>query len=110
MKYQRTQISLDPGHHQQLVDEAADRGISLAELLRQIVSEHVAEQAAPYEAKSWNAITGIAETEGEMDVARHFDDYMAEAMDRLYRKKMSLLEPEPPKPRKSSTKRKSPRK
>lgn len=53
---QRTQIYLDPEEHRRLKTEAAERGISLAEYLRQIVAQRAAragEQAtygdSPYE-------------------------------------------------------------
>lgn len=53
---QRTQIYLDPEEHRRLKTEAAERGISLAGYLRQIVAQRAAraaQQAAngdsPYE-------------------------------------------------------------
>lgn len=61
MKYQRTQIALDPEEHRRLVKEAAERGISLAEHLRQIVATRTAGQAAPYDARSWDALFDIAD-------------------------------------------------
>lgn len=90
MTYQRTQVYLDPEEHRKLVAEAASRGISLAALLREIVASHVGERAAPYEAKGFESIIGIIRSDKPTDVARFGDEYMAEAMDELYRKKMGL--------------------
>lgn len=64
MRYQRTQVYLDPEQHAALIAEAAARGISLAELMRRIVDAHVSEQAPRYDAKTWDALIGVA---GESD-------------------------------------------
>ena len=106
MKYQRTQISIAPEHHRKLSEEASARGISLAELLRQIVGAHVAERVAPYGTKSWGAIIGIAETDQPTDVTHRWDDYMAQAMDRLYEKKMGRPPKDPPRRPRRPPKRK----
>jgi len=75
VRYQRTQIYLDPDEHRRLTAEAAARGISLAELMRQIVSSHVREQAAPYATKTWSSIAGVVDGErGEAtDIERDED-------------------------------------
>lgn len=97
MRYQRTQISLEPDQHRKLVDEAAARGISLAELLRLIVREHVREQAAPYKAKSWDAITGIVVLDEETDIVANWDEYLGEAFEANYERKIGR-DPGPPPP------------
>lgn len=60
MKYQRTQVYLEPEHHAALVREAAETGISLAELMRRIVDSHVSETAPRYGTKGWDALIGVA--------------------------------------------------
>ncbi|MBI4730522.1 MAG: hypothetical protein HY775_13650 [Acidobacteria bacterium] len=89
MRYQRTQIYLDPEHHRALVADARRRGISLAALMREVVASHVREQAPSYETKSFDAIIGIIDGE-PTDVAAHFDEYLGEALDALDRKKMGV--------------------
>lgn len=63
MRYARTQVYLEPDDHRRLRREAAERGISLAALLREIVANHVREDLAPYRKKGFEAIVGIAETD-----------------------------------------------
>jgi hypothetical protein len=76
MKYQRTQIYLDPDDHRKLRQEAAERGISLAALLREIAGAHVREASAPYRSeKSWDAIIGIDDSDEPSDIALHEEDY-----------------------------------
>ncbi|WP_366018261.1 CopG family transcriptional regulator [Thermanaeromonas sp.] len=47
MWVQRTQIYLHPEQHRALLKEAAQKGISLTELIRQIVTEHLERQGKP---------------------------------------------------------------
>lgn len=94
MKYKATQVYLDPATHARLKAEAARRGISMAALMREIAAAHVGETAIPYGEKTWDAIVGIGDGE-PTDIARFKDQYVAEAMDALYEKKMSGA----PKPR-----------
>jgi hypothetical protein len=99
MRYQRTQIYLDPEQHAKLVAEARERGISLAALLREIVTGHVEEKAPAYDARSWDAIVAIGGDEGEpTDIALYKDQYIGEAMDLVYEKKMGRKPPKPRKP------------
>lgn len=81
MKYQRTQVYLDPDDHRALVREAAARGISLAELMRRLVAGHVAEQAAPYEPRTMAAIIAVADDPDApaSDVARKEERYKDDA-------------------------------
>lgn len=97
MRYQRTQIYLEPEHHRRLVEEARERGISLAALLREIVAERVSERAPKYGEKSWDALIGIIDTGEETDIVGRWDEYMADVWEARYRKKMGLPVP-PPKP------------
>lgn len=41
MSYRATQIYLEPGQHGALKDEARRRGVSMAEVVRRIVAEHL---------------------------------------------------------------------
>ncbi|NHM26906.1 ribbon-helix-helix protein, CopG family [Desulfofundulus sp. TPOSR] len=79
---QRTQIYLHPDQHRALLNEARRKGISLAELIRQIVSEHLerrGERKAPKEA--FRRIIGMGAS-GREDVSERHDYYLAEALNR----------------------------
>lgn len=92
MRYQRTQVYLDPEEHRRLVKEARERGLSLAALIREIVSEHVRERTAPYETKGFDAIIGIAgDDKGPTDVAEHIDKYLGEALEARYLEETAWL-------------------
>jgi hypothetical protein len=92
MRYQRTQIYLDPEKHAKLIAEARERGISLAALLREVVDEHVSEKAPRYDERSWDALIGIVDDDGPpSDIAKHKDEYIAEAMSGVYEKKFSAV-------------------
>lgn len=85
MMYQRTQVSISPEDHAFLTREAASRGVSLAELFRQIVAEYRSDREHPAAPRGFEAIIGIAPGGGgdpDDDAA------MGKAMDALYRKKM----------------------
>ena len=102
MRYQRTQIYLDPEDHRRLSNEAQQRGISLAALLRLIVSDHVSEGAPTYEPKSFDAITAIFDSGRPADIARDFDKELAVAMNRRYAK---TTDAPAKRPRRASSKR-----
>ena len=87
MAYQRTQIYLDADDHRRLRDEAHRRGLSLAALLREIVRERLAPRPPP-DLAGFDALIGIVDSGEPTDVARHEDDYKADALDARYRKKM----------------------
>jgi hypothetical protein len=79
---QRTQIYLEPEQHRALIDEATKRGVSLAELMRQVVAAHLeqipgARSATP---EIYRRIIGLGGS-GKSDVAERHDDYLAEAID-----------------------------
>ncbi|MEX2375080.1 MAG: CopG family transcriptional regulator [Dehalococcoidia bacterium] len=88
MRYQRTQVYLDPEDHRRLRKEARERGVSLTALLRQIVSAHVSERAPAYEPKSFDAITGIVDLGEPTNIVDNWDAEMAKAMHARYEKKM----------------------
>ena len=90
MRYTRTQIYLDPDDHRRLVDSARARGISLAELIREIVSRFTREET-PGKAQSFDAIIGVADGE-PTDIARRKDEYMNEVWDDRLAKKMGREE------------------
>lgn len=81
MKYKPTTVYLDPEDHARLTKEAAERGISLAELLRRITSSHVSERSPAYGGRSWDAIIGVATTDEQVDDAAGHDEVLGEAME-----------------------------
>ena len=87
MTYQRTQVSISPEDHAFLTREAASRGVSMAELFRQIVSDYRNGREHPVAARGFESIIGIATAEGGRPDAAD-DTIMGEAMEALYRKKM----------------------
>lgn len=101
MKYKATQVYLDPQDHARLKAEAQRRGISLAALIRELASAFVAEGAPAYEAKTWNALLGVAGGGEPTDVAGDREAYEAATMDALLDKKMRLArKPQPARPTK----------
>ena len=95
MKYIRTQIYLDPEEHRRLTAEAKAKGISLAALIREIAAGHTAERSALYDKKGWDSLIGSAGSGEPTDIARFKDQYLAEAMDQLYEKKMGRAPKQP---------------
>ncbi|WP_027355856.1 ribbon-helix-helix domain-containing protein [Desulfofundulus thermocisternus] len=77
----RTQIYLRPEQHRALLDEAAKKGISLAELIRQIVSEHLERQERKAPKEAFLRIIGMGAS-GRKDVSELHDYYLAEVLDR----------------------------
>ncbi len=76
MTYKRTQVYLEPDQHRSLIREAHDRGISLAELLREIVRGYFAEEPSR---EDFLRIVGLRRS-GRTDIAREHDRYVAEAI------------------------------
>jgi len=72
----RTQVYLEPEQHRVLKREAAERGISLAELLRRIVEDHLRKDRSR---KDFFKIVGLGRS-GRSDVAAEHDRYLAEAI------------------------------
>ena len=80
VRYVRTQVYLRQEQHHRLIQEAKSRGISLAELLRRIVDQHLhAGQKAPKEA--YLSIVGIGEDSAQ-DVSIRHDKYLGESLAR----------------------------
>ena len=73
----RTQITLRPDTHRRAKRRAAERGISLAEYLRQVVDSDLGEQPKG----DISAIIGLFDTaaSGGSDVARFKEQYLDEA-------------------------------
>jgi hypothetical protein len=90
MKFQRTQIYLDPDDHRRLTDEAHRRGVSLAALLREIIRERLAPRSSrgPH---GWDDLIGIIDWGEPTDIALHEGDYRADTLDARFRKKMGYL-------------------
>ncbi|MDI6631694.1 MAG: CopG family transcriptional regulator [Bacillota bacterium] len=78
---QRTQIYLYPEQHRALLDEAAKKGVSLAKLIRQIVTEHLNRQARPAATtkETYLRIVGIGAS-GKADISERHDHYLAEVL------------------------------
>lgn len=81
MKYARTQVYLDPEQHRSLREEARARGLSLAELMRRIVRQHLErkkeEPARPRDA--YMKVVAIGSS-GKRDVSERHDAYLGEAL------------------------------
>ena len=58
MQFKRTQIYLEPDQHRALLEEARDRGVSLAALLREIVSTWT---SGPAPAAGFDALIGVVD-------------------------------------------------
>jgi hypothetical protein len=78
MGLKRTQVYLEPEQHRSLKREASERGISLAELLREIVRDHLRRERPREE---FLRIVGLGRS-GRSDVAEEHDRYLAEAISR----------------------------
>lgn len=80
MRYTRTQVYLDPQQHRALREEARARGISLAEMVRQIVAQYLQGKAPPAGrgADVYKKIIGLGSS-GRGDVSERHDAYLAEA-------------------------------
>lgn len=72
----RTQIMLDTEEHRRAKLRASELGISLAEYVRRVVGADLATPAMKIDASE---IIGMFASGGS-DIARHKDDYLAEAV------------------------------
>jgi hypothetical protein len=70
----RTQITLKSDSHRRAKRRAAERGISLAEYLRQVVDRDLGEQPKG----DITALFGLFDSGGS-DIANHKDEYIGEA-------------------------------
>ena len=89
MRYTRTQVYLEPDDHRRLVEEAKKRGVSLAALIRDIVSTFNADRYPPRR-RGVEALIGIAHGGEPTNIASDEEDYRAEALERRLRKKLGL--------------------
>jgi hypothetical protein len=81
MKLVRTQVYLEAGQHRRLKREAQARDVSLAQLLRDIVSIHISgNKASPrFTKEDFLSITALGES-GTPDGAKAHDHYLGEAL------------------------------
>ncbi len=79
----RTMVYLEPGDHRALKAEAKRLGISLAELMRRLVQEHLQRHdILPPVAKSvYLKIVGLGAS-GRGDISERHDAYLGEALRR----------------------------
>lgn len=77
----RTQIYLDTLQHKKLKQEARERDISLAQLMREIVDRHYASGSdrKRFTKADYMSIVGIVDS-GRSDVAENHDDLIGKAM------------------------------
>lgn len=80
----RTQIQLTEEQARRLRTRARERGVSLAEVIRQCVDTALAEQA-PSRAELYGRAAGLvgrfADRRGARDLARAHDDYLDQAFE-----------------------------
>ncbi len=76
MALTRTQIYLEPEQHRLLKKEAEAKGISLAELLRQMAWEHLRSEPTH---KDFLSVVALGRS-GKTDVSQEHDRYIAEGM------------------------------
>jgi len=76
MALTRTQIYLEPEQHRLLKKEAEAKGISLAELLRQMAREHL--RAEPTH-KDFLSVVALGKS-GKSSISEEHDRYIAEGM------------------------------
>ncbi|MGI9951334.1 CopG family transcriptional regulator [Moorellaceae bacterium AZ2] len=78
---QQTQIYLHPEQHRALLNEAAQKAVSLAELIRQIVQKHLERRVKLPEAPKevFLRIVGIGAS-GKTDISERHDHYLWEAL------------------------------
>lgn len=82
----RTQVYLEPTQHVALKREAAEQGISLAELIRRLVSEHLERREGnpKHAAEAYRRLVGLGSS-GKTDIAAHHDRYLAKALSDRHR-------------------------
>jgi len=88
MRYQRTQIYLQPEAHRLLTEEARGRGLSLTGLLREIVTLHVRERVEAYRPRGLEALIGAAGEGMSTDVSRQGGLLLNEALEARLSKKL----------------------
>ena len=90
MGFQRTQVYLDPAEHRHLVALAARRRISLAALVREIVSKFVAEAGGHHGEKGFSAICGIVDDTLPTGASTQEKDGREQALEKRYRQKLGI--------------------
>ncbi|MDP3723082.1 MAG: CopG family transcriptional regulator [Candidatus Omnitrophota bacterium] len=83
----KTQVYLKPVQHHALVEEARERRLSLAALVRELVDQHLHQQL-PAPADRSQALLGVIGLghSGLSDVAKRHDHYLGDATDEHHRK------------------------
>lgn len=81
MPYQRTQIYLDPEEHRRLLNEAAERGLSLAEYLRRIIGSRAGEPKPAYAERSFDGIFNLFASDLPLDTVETMDEEVAIAFE-----------------------------
>jgi len=76
MAFKRTQIYLEPEQHRLLKREAEAKGISLAELLRQMVWEHLRSEPTH---EDFLSVVALGRS-GKSNVSEEHDRYIAEGI------------------------------
>ena len=79
----RTMVYLEQEQLETLRAEANDRRISLAEVVRQALQDHIdaSRLSEPVAAETWFNIVGLGEC-GRADVSERHDRYLGEALER----------------------------
>ncbi len=79
----RTMVYLDPQQHKGLKARARAEGVSLAELVRRLVKEHLRQRQAlpPVPSAAYTKIVGLGSS-GRRDVSDRHDEYLAQALAR----------------------------
>jgi hypothetical protein len=71
----RTQVTLNPDMHRRAKRRAAERGVSFAEYIRQVVDRDLGEQPKT----DISAISGLFES-GRSDISSNVDKYLGESL------------------------------
>ncbi len=76
-KMVRTQICLDDSTHHALKREAVEENVSLAELIRRLVRDHLLKRSTrkSFKKEEFLSIVGLGES-GERDVSVHHDQHI----------------------------------
>lgn len=88
MNYERTQVYLEPGDRSRLIEEARNRGMSLAGLLREIVARHLRECGLGRERRDFSSLIGVVDAQEPTDITGQQRAYRDEALQARYRKKL----------------------
>lgn len=83
----KTQVYLKPTQHHALVEEARERRLSLAALVRELVDQHLHQRptASADQRETVLEIIGLGRS-GRSDIAKRHDHDLGEAIDEHHRK------------------------